>query len=162
MKLFRIAFILLLLLSQLAFGCVPQAPASPPPEQEASSLQSQLQAAQDELSSYKLIEQNWQYWEQIKSLLQHTLAGVAVIRQLPAPDKAGLRVVTADWAQSRWGQDYVKGNAKKIEMDERIFKGLFVLPKPSVCHSYTPNGPVPTSWPRWRTRSTSSRKMQLR
>ncbi|MBI2830651.1 MAG: hypothetical protein HYX79_00140 [Chloroflexi bacterium] len=136
MRLKRTVFILLFLLSQLVLaGCaaqeLPSITASAPAtqtEQETSSLQSRLQQVQDELASYKLIEQNWRYWEQIKDLLQKTLSGVSKNRQLPAPDKTEIRVVTADWAQARWGGDYVKGNSKKIEIDERIFKGLFVIP----------------------------------
>lgn len=131
--------LLLLFLGPFIFlGCVQPAPTpstpatipvlSPELEQEIDSLKSQLEEAQEELASYKLREQNWEYWENIGALLQKTSMGVSEIRELSAPEQVGFRVVTADWAKEKWGEEYVKENFKKIEIDERIFKGLFILP----------------------------------
>lgn len=84
--------------------------------------------AGEEPVSYKLREQNWEYWEGIEALLQRTLKGVSEARELSPPEEAQLRVVTANWATENWGHNYVKENSRKIEIDEWIWKALFILP----------------------------------
>lgn len=129
---------LLLVLGSFVFcSCVqpaptPSTPTTPVPsaelEHEIDLLKSQLEEAREELASYKLREQNWEYWENVRALLRRTLRGVSETRELSAPEQVGFRVVTADWAKEKWGEEYVRENYKKIEIDERIFKGLFILP----------------------------------
>ncbi len=84
--------------------------------------------AGEEPVSYKLREQNWEYWEGIEALLQRTLKGVSETRELSPPEETQLRVVTANWATENWGHNYVKENSRKIEIDEWIWKALFILP----------------------------------
>ncbi len=117
-------------------GCVgpSSSPVTPPKattpseSEEVVSLKSQLRESQEELASYRLREQNWEYWESIRTLQEKTLAGVSKVRELAAPEQVGLRVVMAEWAQENWGKNYVRDNRKKTEIDERIFKSLFILP----------------------------------
>lgn len=138
-KLNSISLSLLLFLAAFVFaGCIQSVPTPATPiatavpssesESEISSIKSQLEEAQEELASYKLREQNWEYWESIRALLHRVLMRVAEVRELSAPESVGFRVVTADWAKQKWGEDYVKNDFKKVNIDERIFKGLFLLP----------------------------------
>ncbi len=130
-----IAAIGLMLLS----GCLRPVPApSPPPsataeepQKQIGSLKSQPEETQEELDSNKLRAQNWDYWQKVDSFLQKTLAGASQARGLPPPANVEIRVVTVDWAKKKWGDDYVRDDARKIRIDERIFKSLFILPESS-------------------------------
>ncbi|MDO8568400.1 MAG: hypothetical protein Q7R57_06770 [Dehalococcoidales bacterium] len=122
----------------LASGCVRPAQPAPQPappatvgdaQKEIDSLKSQLEEAREELDSYKLRAQNWDYWQKIDDFLHQTLAGVSRTRGIPPPENIEMRVVTVDWAKKKWGDDYVRDSARKIQIDERIFKGLFIIPE---------------------------------
>ncbi len=85
--------------------------------------------SQEKPISHDLREQNPEYWQKVGTLLHKTLVGVSQVRQLSPPKQVQFRVVTADWAEERWGREYVKQNLRKIEINDRIWKSLFVLPQ---------------------------------
>ncbi|MBI4186118.1 MAG: hypothetical protein HY530_01255 [Chloroflexi bacterium] len=101
---------------------------SPGPEQAAKPPDYQPAETQEEQTSRQLMEQNREHWQTVNAMLQKLLADIGQTRELAPPEEAELVVVTADWARENWGEGYVRDNARKIQIDERIFKGLFILP----------------------------------
>ncbi len=140
-KLSHIILSLVLSLGLLLPACAAPSPVAPEPatetEQKATVQRSQPDGERDEPDSYEIIEPGRGYWDGVETLLQEIVAGVSETRGLAAPEQFDFRVVTADWAKRKWGDEYVADNRRKLEIDERIFKALLVLPpEPSLAEMY--------------------------
>ncbi|MBI4286509.1 MAG: hypothetical protein HY670_11535 [Chloroflexi bacterium] len=129
------ALLCLILLVSLVFGGCRLSVAPSPETASAPSAQSQPDNTasatglpQTQVAKSGLVETDREYWEAIRSLLQKTLLGVSQVRELAAPQQVGFQVVTSDWAAATWGDKYVRDDARKIEINERIYKSLFILP----------------------------------
>ncbi|MFQ6086308.1 MAG: hypothetical protein ACE5OY_08640, partial [Candidatus Bathyarchaeia archaeon] len=46
-----------------------------------------------------------------------------------SPGEGGLKIVTADWVEENWAREYVEGAAQEIELEEEIYKSLFLIPQ---------------------------------
>jgi hypothetical protein len=51
------------------------------------------------------------------------------VRGLPLPDRVELEIVAVSWARENWGWKQVEAASREIEIEERIYKALFLIPE---------------------------------
>jgi len=63
----------------------------------------------------------WQLIGEVKPNLER-------VRGLSLTKKFGLEIVTEDWVLKKWGTEYYQSISRYVEIEERIYKSLFLIP----------------------------------
>jgi hypothetical protein len=102
-----------------------QTPSSPSPQSSPSSSSAPTSSPSPTASPSPL-----QYQQQCQQLLNQAIAVVEHTRNVTLP-QVELFVVNKTWAIQNWGEAYANPDLQNIQREEKIYKGLFVIPENS-------------------------------
>ncbi len=72
---------------------------------------------------------DYDYEGSVVILVSEISPKVEELRGFSVPKEIKVEVVTNDWVQETWGEQYYRSIEKEVEVEEKIYKLLFLIPK---------------------------------
>lgn len=69
------------------------------------------------------------YKNDVVKLLHNLKPIIEELRDLPGPEEINVEVITNDWAEDTWGRQYYGSKKREVEIEEQIYKLLFIIPE---------------------------------
>ena len=69
-----------------------------------------------------------EYKNDVVTLLDNIKPIIEDFRALPGPEVINVEVITNDWAEDTWGRQYYSSKKREVEIEEQIYKLLFIIP----------------------------------
>jgi len=81
------------------------------------------------LSDLLRVREDIEYRRTAEAVFSEVLRGMGRIRGLPLPIGVELKIVTVSWVKENWGTKQIEAASKEVEVEERIYKALLLIPK---------------------------------
>jgi len=75
------------------------------------------------------VREDIEYKRAAEAVFSEILEGIGEVRGLPPPMGVELKVVTVSWVKENWGWKQVEAASREVEIEERIYKALFLIPE---------------------------------
>lgn len=75
------------------------------------------------------VREDIEYRRTAEAVFSDVLREMGKIRGLPLLDRVELKIVAVSWVEENWGWKQVEAASREIEIEERIYKVLFLIPE---------------------------------
>ena len=75
------------------------------------------------------VREDIEYKRTAEAVFSDVLREMGKIRGLPLLDRVELEIVEVSWVRENWGWKQVEAASREIEIEERIYKALFLIPE---------------------------------